>query len=261
MTQSSLQAARTSAHEVLDRLAIRAPADIQLDRIAKHFAANIEFAPLDGAEAQLLRTAERTTITLADRITDLVAQRFNLAHEIGHLVLAHPTPRNANELTCHPQRHNQASVTEREASACGSELLMPEYLVRPLCDVPQVDLETPHKIARDFTVSILASAIRFTQLTNERCAAVFCVDGKVKWCAKSPRLRKAVPLGMPVDSASVAAEYFSTGTLDDRPHWVPVSAWFKTDSTIEILEHAICSPKHGTTLSMLWIPDVPTHRV
>ena len=136
----------------------------------------------------------------------------------------------------------------------------------PLCQVDKVDLDVPRRISHDYTVSILASAIRFTELSNQRCAAVFSIGGKVVWCATSPSWGatwdKEIPKKMPVRSTSVAYQYFSTGELDERVQCVPADAWLETSADEEIVEHAVSAPLYGSVLSMLWIPEpVAAHLV
>jgi hypothetical protein len=157
-------------------------------------------------------------------------------------------------LACNPHRRRKTG-DEGEASCWGGDVLMPEALVRPLCSVASVDLEVPLQIARDYTVSILASAIRFTELTHHRCAAVFSRGGKVSWCATSETWGREIGKGTRVRAGSMAFQYFSSGDLDDCAQPVAADAWLDTHADVEIIEHAICSPQHGTVLSMLWIPE------
>jgi len=254
MSAKRVEVVHACARTLLEQYAVKSPGDIRLELFAAEcFNAKVETGPIDGAEAQLVRRGKRATITLADRVTDEAARRFNLAHELGHLALEHPTA-DASSLACNPHRRRRTGP-EGEASCWGSEILMPTSLVAPLCQVSTVDLEVPHRIARDYTVSILASSIRFTELTNQRCAAVFTVDGKVIWCAVSKGWGKEIPKYMPVRSASVAFQYHATGELDERIQAVPADAWLDTTADAEILEHAICAPKYRSVLSMLWMPE------
>jgi Zn-dependent peptidase ImmA (M78 family) len=45
---------------------------------------------LDGADAQLVRNGSRAVIMVSDRVTDIGALRFGIAHELGHFLLGHP---------------------------------------------------------------------------------------------------------------------------------------------------------------------------
>jgi len=45
-------------------------------------------------------------------------------------------------------------------------------------------------------------------------------------------------------------KYLETGRGE-----VPADAWFDTSVEVDIVEHSIASPQHGTVLSLLWIPE------
>jgi hypothetical protein len=195
-------------------------------------------------------------IVLSDRVSDVRARRFSIAHELGHLVLDHPSRPAAELCVQHPRGDRSADRDpEAQANAFSGELLMPESLVRRACEVSPVDLEVPWRISRDFNVSILASAIRFAELSSERCAAVFSVRGAVKWFAPSPTFTQEIRRGQRIDRQSVAWDYFAKGELDERPQPVPANAWLRTTSDVDIIEHSIVSKELGTVLSMLWVPE------
>jgi hypothetical protein len=144
---------------------------------------------------------------------------------------------------------------EREAYAYGDEVLMPERLVRPICEVSPMTLDAPWRIAEDYRVSLLAAAIRCATLSSERCAAVLSQHGEVKWCAPSPTFRFQITRGQRLDRASLAYDYFAKRKLDDRAQPIPADAWLDTAVDVDIVEHATASDEHGTVLSMLWIPE------
>ena len=62
---------------------------------------------------------------------------------------------------------------------------MPREIVERWCEVSPVTLDVPWRIARELTVSILAAARRFVELSPERCAAVFSMNREVLWCTAS----------------------------------------------------------------------------
>jgi hypothetical protein len=80
---------------------------------------------------------------------------------------------------------------ESEADVFAAELLMPDFLARRRCEVSPVSLEPVRALARDFGKSLCASAIRFVELTSERCAAVYSEHGKVSWAVVQPHLHSA----------------------------------------------------------------------
>src|SRR5690606_10342820 len=102
------------------------------------------------------------------------------------------------------QSTHDARNYEAEANAFAGELLMPAHLVQRSCEVSPVSMEIPWRIAREYDVSILASAIRFAELASERCAAVFSSRREVVWSAPSSTLRREIPRGKRLDPESVA---------------------------------------------------------
>jgi hypothetical protein len=254
---------------MLRRFGVRAAAHVRVEAFAAVLGAEIVEAPLDGATAQLVRAGTRALIVISDRVRDPAARRFSVAHELGHLVLGHPS-RNLAEL-CAPARRlgardrheGAARDPEAEANAFAAELLMPSQLLQRRCEVSPVDLAVPLAIAMEFQVSILASAIRFAELTSERCAAVLSKRGTVRWVAPSATLTKEIARGCRVDPSSVAWDFFQCGEIDDRPQPVPVpaDAWFETSAEVEIYEHSIASRDLGTVLSMVWVPEAIAPRL
>jgi hypothetical protein len=258
-----IERARQAARGVIHRFGVRSPEHVKVEAFAAAFGVEIVEVPLDGAAAQLVRTGTRAQIQLAARITDPAVRRFNIAHELGHLVLKHPS-RSAAEL-CAPRPARQGCTERRdleaEANAFAGELLMPAALVRRRCEVSPVDLGVPRAIAAASGVSILASTIRFAELSSERCAAVFSARGVVRWVAASATFTHEISRGHRIDREAVAWGFFARGTIEDRPQAVPADAWLETDAEVEVIEHAIASPDFGTVLSMVWVPEAVAPRL
>jgi Zn-dependent peptidase ImmA (M78 family) len=246
--------AQRCAQGLLHRFGVTEAAHIRVESFAAKLGVLIVEVPLDGASAQLVRAGTRTTIMVSARITDPAARRFSIAHELGHFMLGHPSqPPSA---LCTPYAHRTAERDyEAEANAFAAELLMPATLLRRACEVSPVDLAVPRKIARDYDVSILASAIRFAELASERCAAVFSTRGKVKWVAPSPTFHYEIVRGRTLDRGSLAWDFFATGALPDEPQPVSADAWVTSSREWDLVEHSVCSRELGTVLTMLWIPS------
>lgn len=249
--------ARQAARALSRRFGVTAAAHINVEAFAARLGATIQVGPLEGAVAQLVRVGSDVHIIVSERVTDTCAIRFSIAHELGHFVLGHPS-RPPAELCSAPRGRHGASEErnyELEANAFVGELLMPEHLLRRACEVSPVSMEIPRQIARDYNVSILASAIQFAELSPERCAAVFSARREVVWSAPSPTFTRDIPRGKKIDPESIAWDFFACGRLDDRAQPVPADAWLDTSVEVDIVEHSIASPEHGTVLSLLWIPE------
>ena len=262
MRQAGIWAARRVARGYVTRLGISAPEHIRIDAIATRLVAErglklrIVNGPLDGADSQLVCVDGEVTITVSDRIKDPRSRKFIIGHELGHLVLDHPTlpPHRIGDAASNPTADDVRDY-EAEANAFASELTMPYMLVRDLCRIVPVNLDTPWRIANTFGMSILASARRFAELSPERCAAVFSAHQRVIWCTESTKLVGSIERRRLLDVRSVAWGYWERGRVDERERDVPASAWFRTTADVPIVEHAIASNEFRTVLSMLWIPD------
>jgi hypothetical protein len=241
-----------------------APAHIDVEAIARAQGAEIVYGHLRGATARVMRIGRNgvARIRVSDRITHPGVQRFSIAHELGHLVLGHELPTVADAVdpatvitrACERTRRNGVDQ-EAEADAFGAELLMPERLTRRQCEVSPVCLGPVRGIAQEFRTSLSASAIRFVELTSERCAAVYSERGAVSWAVRSPTFTATIERGVPLDRTSLAHDYFRTGTLDVRAQPVPAAAWIDHSGDVEIIEHSAALPDLRAVVSLLWVPE------
>lgn len=140
MRQAGISNARRVARAYVTRLGITAPGHIRIEAIAKRLATSMGLslrivdAPLDGADSQLVRLHDRVIIIVADRVRDPASRKFVIAHELGHLVLDHPSlpPHTIGEAGPAQRTPDHVRDYEAEANAFASELTMPLVLVRDL---------------------------------------------------------------------------------------------------------------------------------
>jgi Zn-dependent peptidase ImmA (M78 family) len=253
--EALIELAKRDAVATLRRYGVEAPEHITVERWAEQQGIEIEENDLDGASAQLVRHPKRTKIILPRQVTDRGARRFSIVHEMYHLMKRHPSPTPMR--MCTPgARDDRRPIVEIVSSVYASEVLLPEALVAPWVRTQRVTMEAAQALATAYDVSILAAAIRFAELSPERCAAVFSARGKVRWCAPSATFPRRIERGVKLAPGSLARTYFDRGTLDAATRVVPARAWLDTAATGEIIEHAICSHEHRTVLSFLWIEPV-----
>jgi hypothetical protein len=251
-----IRRARKAATAVHDRLCIRDASDIDVEGIAAVLGLDVRRGRLPGADARLVGASDIGIIRLSTKIEHEGAQRFSVAHELGHRQLSH---RSAAVPSCEPAAvngHVDRGV-EAEANAFAAELLMPERLLRRHCEVSPVSLDDARTIATDYKVSLLAAALRFVELTSERCALVFSRQGRVVWAARSNTFLPFIERGRRLCEAGVAFDWFRIGKLCEGSQLVPADAWFdhEGDADIEIWEDACDVPATGGVLSLLWIPE------
>jgi Zn-dependent peptidase ImmA (M78 family) len=250
-----IRRARQAASELHARYWIHDAADIDVVEIAAMLGLSVRYGDLDSASARLVRDGVWGVIRVSEAVEHDGAQRFSVAHELGHHQLAHPSPPVAALCSSANACANRGS--EAEANAFAAELLMPERLVRRRCEVSPVSLDLARSIAADFRVSVMAAAWRFVELTSERCALVVSRGRRVAWAVRSDSFRAFIPSGRVVDDASAAIDWLRGGRGYAGCQPVPADAWLDDDDAhrVEIWEDSVAIPGTTEVLTLLWLPD------
>lgn len=243
------------AHWFLKDYDVTTRGDIQPEKWAHALGIELVEDELDGAGAHLIRVPQLVQIVLPTRITDHCARRFAIVHELYHFLKKHPSLSPTMICTSKALRGRKLHRFEIGSNAFSGAVLLPDFLVRKRCEVSPVSLEVPRQLEKEYDVSILTAAIRFCELSTERCCAVFSRKGVVEWIAPSPTWRRTIAEGQRVHRDALAWDFFARGKLDDRPQPIPASAWFEAPDGVDIVEHAVCRADYGTVLSMLWAPE------
>ena len=259
--------ARLAALKLLRDHGVERACDINVEAIASKLGARITFDDLDGATARVIRIGSLAEIRISNRIEEVGWRRFTTGHELGHLCLGHVVAQGTPgeiERVCTPMNPDRRE-SERAASVFASELLMPEPFVLPFCQTSTITLAPAREIAREFSTSVLASAMRFIELTTARCALVYSELGRVRWIKPSATFPDWIARGRSLDPSSPAFGYHHTGKLDTEPHLLAADAWLPHDRidgpTVQIVEHSALIPELGAVFSMLWLPETETQHL
>jgi hypothetical protein len=203
------------------------------------------FGQLDGPTAQIFHHGDRAVMRVSNAIVQLGRLNFTIAHELGHYVLGHGIPDGTE--------HESAVRTaqqEREADVFVAELLMPEELVAPHVAMPAC-LATVRSIGDAFRTSIVASAMRYVELTSVSCAAVYSKEGRVAWPKHSHSFLGRIPHQIEIGSGAIASEARTANSNAPvtSERLVPASAWFAAGnapvSCVSFVEHATVVPEPG----------------
>lgn len=253
--------ARQLGRDLLVEVGARSPDHIDPIETAKHLGIEVTFGHLTGATARIYRIGAKARIRVSSQIVTLGRRRFSIMHEIAHYVLGHELPSEGDPAswfkTCCAQRDKSH---EREADVLTVEHLTPEPMVTPYCGVTPVSLHAVRAIADVFAASPVMSAVRFVELSPERCAAVYSERGSVKWAKRSATFPGFIANGKKVAPESVASDFFHRGVIRDDAQSRAAMGWLGTNELAaggaQIVEHAqvIPEPGWGGVLSLLWIP-------
>lgn len=256
--------ARRAARLFLQLCGVEAAAHIQLDAMARKLGALVIDDPeLVTSDARIIRTGRHAVIRLSvRRLAHPGRRRFSLAHELGHLALANGG--DAFTFSCVSMADSLAQEREAEADAFAAELLMPAMLLRRQCEVSPLTLDIAAAIAATFETSLVASAVRLTELTSERCAVVYSERGAVRWSAPSASFRPYIERGTPLDPETVAYDLArqKRRRYDDHAQEIAAEAWFDTPGRGgDVVEHSTLIAETGGVLSLLWVPESESWRL
>jgi Zn-dependent peptidase ImmA (M78 family) len=249
------------ARRVLGKYQIKDPKDIDLHRIAEDLEIIVEEDDLDGCDGMLQMTIDPKfgIITVRKSIKEPGQKRFVIGHEIGHYETANQTSQDYQcsaadiSLRSHSVRPEEVAANEFAA-----ELLMPECLFKPLLKNIKPNMDLVRSLKIEFRTTLTATLRRLVTLTDDRCAMVYSVDGKVVYFKPSNDFGHNISPGTPLHPNSHAIDFFEKGRIEDKMHSVYADTWITSDRisrTACIHEHSIAQTSYKSVLTLLWISE------
>jgi IrrE N-terminal-like domain len=214
----------THAERLLQDMGVTEPCDIDLEAIAYDVGARVEFRPLDGCDARIVGNKDRAIITIKSNISPS-RQRFSIAHELGHWHYD-----RGKCLACRLEeiRPRDAISPERIADGYAADLLMPDYLFKPIArKKAKLTFKTVAELSDIFATSLTATAIRLVE-TDHTPAVLVChgPNGR-KWFARAPSVpQKWFPQNdLDVESCAFGIQF--GGNIDyPTQRKIGADAWF-----------------------------------
>ena len=241
-----------AARRVRRALGYEHPAEVDIEVLAFMRGAVVRKSAVKGARANLVRFEERGIIGVADGLSP-EERRWAVAHELGHFEAHSGVSFLGLCSTDDMLPSYRASGLEPEANAFAAELLMPEDLFAPGCDVAKVSWDAIRALAKAFCVSETAAALRFVSFSPERVALVSMKDRVVQWSSASKDFGKRPRKGARVKEWTEARAWFDGKPVGTAPETVSASAWIDdAEDDEELVEHLLPLPKHEVALSLLW---------
>jgi uncharacterized protein DUF955 len=245
----------TDAERLLQELGITEPNEIDVNAIAFHTGACVRHRALEGCEARIIGTGARAIITV-NSASNYHRKRFSIAHELGHW-----HHHRGQCLVCRADeyRPRDGLSPERIADSYAADLLMPNYLFRPLAwQHAKLTFKAVSALAETFSTSQTATAIRFVESDHTPALLICHGSNGRKWFTRAP----CVPTKwFPQDNLS--AESFAFGVLfgqrpdDAVPRRIRADAWFdrREAERFEVHEQTFRTGS-DEILSLVFLSDV-----
>ena len=148
---------------MLSDLGISEPKDIMIEALAEYLGATIIYERLKGSAARILGIGNRAFITV-DSESRRERQRFSAGHELGHWMIDRG---KIASFVCAERvfaTEWSADNPERRANRYATDLLLPKFMFEPRAKNKNIVFDTVRELARDFEVSLTATAIRLVEL-------------------------------------------------------------------------------------------------
>jgi len=247
---------RDAARRVLGELSVQVPDQIDLPTLAWIGGRRllIEEGGLKTAEGRLVATASGGVIRIRADIEPVGRKRFTIAHEIGHRVLHGLAPSTD---TLRELRTWSQGSKETEANVFAGELLMPEFLFKPLVARDSPSLAFVDSLANGFRTSNLAATVHFVMHTPEPCALVVSKNGSYSWSKKSPTFEFCIKKGF-LHKYTGAANLWAGRAERPGMQRTSAGAWlerFDPEGREDIMEDSRRLDEFNMAVSLLWVYD------
>ncbi len=238
------------------RFGFSEPADLVLEDLAFALGVVVIEGHLDSADARLVRNQKKGLIRVRKDIPEGGRKRFAIGHEMGHWEL-HEGVSQVFSCTSEDMLSGyKGSAPEIEANLFAAELLMPRSLFRRQMGCENPSALVLRDLAGYFQTSLTATAVRFVELSDEKCAMVLVEDGRVRWWRASEVFDGFwLDSKMQVSSATVAGAHLTGEPLPHEAEEVDGDAWLgsKAARVADVLyEVAIPLTGYGQILTLLW---------
>lgn len=177
---------RQQPEDILKKIGVYSPNDIDLTLVAFSLGAHVKFTPLSDCEGYIVGTSEHAIISI-NNTASLPRQRFSLGHELGHWV----NDRGKNlTYRCDSNDMKQQNSMKKDfrqqkevrANKFSAQLLMPNHILREHMVPTDITWGQIRHIANTFNVSLTTAAIRFIEEAGLPCMlTAWAESGGRKW--------------------------------------------------------------------------------
>ena len=227
------------------------PIQIDLEAIAWDEGVRVRYGNLDGCEARIIGNAEQAVVRIDSRVVQTRA-RFSLGHELGHWRFD-----RGKVLTCEKRSIGYAigGGREQRANIYAASLLMPRFLLEPLCLGRRLDFDLVDELKQKdlFHVSREAMAYRLIDTWKQPAMlVVYDMRGVRKWFKSSSRVPKSLRAFQELQQGSILMNLLQTGSRSGIG-LVPSAAWFSGEYESEtVFESSLSFGEYGCLSLLSW---------
>jgi hypothetical protein len=214
-----------------------------------------------GVSGMLLRHGENYGIVYSRSIKNEGFQRFSVAHELGHYFLPDHPMQIFRDSPIHRSSagYNVVSSVEREADDFAAGLLMPSRLIKREIVGKKDGLAGIEAIQVKCRTSLVASAIRYIDVTSAPAAVVVSKNDHIEFCFCSDELLEFKGLVLPRAKSAVPSRTLTEqfNREDKRRESgrdktdVPMGDWFGAHPSVEMVEEVVGLGRYERVLTVL----------
>lgn len=253
LDQANRFRAELAAAQLWEKYGFETPHDLELDVLAYARGVFVMEERLDSSDARLVRKGNRGFVRVNRDIAEPGRKRFAIAHELGHFEI-HKEVSQLSACTSQDMIGSyKGSTTEIEANWFAAELLMPKshFIKKQNDQFPS--FAVVRELADYFRTTLIATAIRLAELSEERVAIVICESGKVRWWRASNSFREhyRINAGMKLKEESAAGWVCLGHQNEGKPVSIDSVAWNGPVHEEDWWEDVLVQEKYGQVLSLI----------
>lgn len=210
-----------SPQMLFQELGITEPEDIKVEAIAQYCRASVRYKLLEGCEARITGYGNRAIISV-NKWSLRERQRFSIGHELGHWMC----DQGSIAFSCAQKvfaTEWTSDSPERRANRYAADLLLPDFMFRPLAKEREITFATVRDLAAKFQTSLIATTIRLVETGWLPSMAVCNERGKRRWFVRDPDV-SLWPLEQP-GRDTIAYDLLHGSDLSESPTAVCADGW------------------------------------
>lgn len=248
-----MQSRYRSPQSLFKELGISEPADIRIEAIAQYCRASVRYKALEGCQARIIGFGDRSIISVSNS-SHRHRQRFSIGHELGHWMC----DQGSIAFSCGEKifaNEWSSDNPERRANRYAADLLLPEFMFRPLAKNREITFATVRDLAKKFETSLIATTIRLVECGWLPCMLVCNSQKQRRWFFREKDV-SLWPLEQPRRN-TIAYDLLHGAEYVESPKDVCADAWIDHPDAhrYELQEDSVrMTLSDGTilVLSLLW---------